>query len=144
MKKMLPLFLAAALAVASCSKSDDAPGAAALLGTWVVQSETKVSTPKNGGAATTTTVQKPLPSGLTSITFRADGTYTLVDPSRTYSDSGTYTYANNILTLPYYSTSGVQSAKILAVPELTATRLVTVLSTEDASYKYTTTDLYTR
>ncbi len=138
MKKLLLLCLAFG-GLTSCNK-DAADSAATLAGpTWSLQSQVVVTTPKNGGAATSST--RPIPIGSFTYAFNADGTFLIIgfgQPS-----SGTYSYAGTTLSLVSSLVNG-PVPRMLTVTELTAHKLVTVEKGEDADNLYTDTVTATR
>lgn len=140
MKTILPLLFAAVAGLASCSKNDDPQAAAApsLLGTWSFQSKVKVTTPRNGTAASSVTTTSP---GSYTLNFGTNGT--LTSTTGTTTASNPYTYAGQVITITTPSTNGPK-VQTLTVTELTANRLVTVELTEDTPNRYTTTDTYSR
>ena len=146
MMKPLPLFLAAALALTACSKSDDPAAqangvtAAPLHGTWTFQSETRLTTPKNGGPATSTV--RPIPAGSYTVSFAANGQLTS-QAGTGAPTTGTYTNSGTTISIPTTGPNGTK-VQVLTAAELTATRLVTVEQTEDTPNRYTTTVVFSR
>ncbi|MBO2010853.1 lipocalin family protein [Hymenobacter negativus] len=141
MKKILPVLLVASLMFGNCSKSNDGqPAATPLLGTWNLQSETIVTT-RNGAPATTNNVQITSPI---TVEYLANGVFIVKNhyPRRITTEGGTYTFANNVITLDY-SNNGIMTS-VLSVSELTDTRLVTVETRGDTNYSMVTTDTLTR
>lgn len=141
MKKMLPLLLAT-LSLAGCSKSTDTgpitktPTTQELLvGNWTWAAERIVTTPKNGGAATT--FDKSVTPGSVTINYTADGRVTTTSNGST--TSGSYTLAGTTLTITQSGRTSVNT-----ITELTSTRQVTVSSAEDTANRYTVTDTFTR
>jgi hypothetical protein len=148
MKKILPLFFAAALLTSSCSKSDDAQPAAtkrmetALDTAWIFQSETTLTTPKNG-AASISSVQPISAGDYTLVFYYRMGTVYKTNSSGV-STMGDYTYSGNTLTISYTSNMAATRVQTMTVTELTHTKLVTVENTEDSANRYSTTTTYTR
>jgi hypothetical protein len=146
MKKTL-LLLLPVLALGGCSTSNPAPApTASLVGTWMLTSKTTVNTPKDGRPATTYP-QTVVPNTV-KLTYSANGTYEAVfdksvsSTGVTETNSGNYTYSNNIVT---YSRSGFASTNA-QVTVLTNSDLTHVVTTEplDHSYVSVTTSTYTR
>lgn len=140
MKKLLPLALGL-LALASCSKKEDATPTPQLQGgTWTFQSEVITATPKSGGATTTST--SPIPVGNITIAFTNATNFTTTTLGQT--GTGTYTYSANIVTfIPSNGTAVAASGKY-NVSELSASKLAFVDNSEDATNRYVTTDTFTR
>jgi hypothetical protein len=147
MNKLLRLSFAGLLLLAGCSKSGSdpsptpTPDPAPLTATWTFQSETRLVTPKNGTAVSTET--RPIPAGSYSSTFNKDGTFLSKHIDGTTA-TGTYTYSNNTITIPYTGGANGPKTQVLTVRELTATRLVTTEASEDTPNRYVTTDTFTR
>lgn len=145
MKKCLPLALFL-FTLVSCSKSEDAkPVAPSLVGVWSLTSQTIKVTPKSGGASTTYT--QPVVPNTVKLTYRTDGTYTVVwDKSVsaaniTTTANGTYSYSGNTIT--YVLNSKTSTAQ---VDVLTNTDLTHVETTENlaGTQVNVTTNTYTR
>lgn len=139
MKKILPVLMAALVGLAGCSKKDSTaaqPAPAPLEGTWTFQSESVLTTPRNGTAPST--AKGPNLAGSYTITFGTNGTLTSRMGSTV--SNNPYTYSGNIITIPITSTK----TQTLTVAELTAARLVLVEQTDDTANRYTTTDTFTR
>lgn len=148
MKKLLP-FALGLLALASCSKKDEAtPAAPALVGTWAWSADETVTTSKSSGISSTNTATVPTGTRTALITYAANGQYTFAtDPAAAGNAagivaSGTYTYSGNTLTVT--TTSGLISTSTSQVSVLTATDLVLFSSTEDAASTYKRTSKFIR
>ena len=134
MKQLLPLVFA----LAGCSKSStpDPTPAPQLAGTWSLTAARTVTTPKNGGAATTT--NQSVTPGETKVTYATDGTYLEINNGRT-GQIGTYTYSGSTLVV----TANGQSVTGTTT-ELTANRLVLAINEEDAITRSAITKTFSR
>ena len=128
MKKLLPLFLAALVELASCAKKGEAdplpapaPSRAELLtaNPWQLTAQREVITPQSGGAAVTRT--STVAPGTTKVIYRTDGTILLSHPSQQGNPTtgGSYTLVDSVLWSNISGSIGI-------VRELTANRLVLV------------------
>ena len=142
MKKMLPLFLAALVGLASCSKADD-PAAkptvsASIVGTWTWASDRTVTTYANGQPSTTS--EKTIVPGSVTLTYQADGSrFTTVNGVSSAPVAGTLPGLGQ----PVASTRN-GFATTTTLTELTANKMVTVIVDQSAAVTYTNTVGYTR
>jgi hypothetical protein len=140
MKKILPALIL--LSLTACSKKGSDPEPVQLTTTWTFQSETRTIIPKSGAPAGADL--QPIPAGSYTITFNKDGSFRTAATNGDTIASGNYSYVNVTLTSTYLSGSNIIKNQSLAVIELTATRLMTMETSEDTSNRYVTIDTFTR
>ena len=138
------LVLSSLLAACSSSTTTPAPTTPTLAGgTWSWVSEVKVTTPKNGGAATTRS--RAIALGDVTSVYTTDGKVTSTVSAGVSATgapivtTGTYVYAGGNLT---YTTNG--QSYVSQVTALTATTLTEVSTISDANNTYTTTNTSAR
>lgn len=136
-------FLYSALLLASltaCKKRAEEPSATLEGPTWTLQSQVVVTTPKSGGASTSST--RLIPAGFNIFyTYRSDGTFLILEFNQP--DTGTFTLVGPTLTLTSDVVGG-RAPRVRTVAELSAHKLVTVESSEDSNNRYTDTVIATR
>ncbi len=136
MKYFLPTALLL-MALASCHDKGPGPAPPQLYGsTWNLSSRTVTTTSATSPATTVTTAVAP---GAYSIVFPGNGTCTVFTGGVTL--VGDCIYNGSTIT---YGPLGVSAAREVTVQALTATQLVTVEKTQDATTAYTSTDTFTR
>lgn len=144
---MKTVFLSALLLTSSVDYSPSVSHSitASLIGTWTLAAKKTVVKPKNGGVATTYS-QPVLPNTVT-LTYSANGQYSVVfdksisSSGTTLTTTGTYSYTGNTIT--YLANGKTSTAR---VDTLTNTALVHVATTEDAGGQFVniTTSTYAR
>jgi hypothetical protein len=136
---MKKLLLAALLfpSLASCSKKNPDPTPKLTGGTWSLETQSVLYTPKNGGVATTH--PRSIQPGTNKFSYGTDGKVTIV--SFGVQSVAAYTFTSPTITIPQ---SAGSQGYVFTVLELSAHKLVTMETREDTDNRYDDTVTYSR